>query len=129
MAKNSIVFGIIIIVVSIAFYIGTYMGSMTALIPGIFGVVMVICGLLARKENIRKHLMYVSAVIALIGFLATAEGILRLIGMLDGQEIERSIAFIEMAICSVIFLIYVILSFQSFREARRERGGGGESEQ
>lgn len=124
MAKNSIVFGIIIIVVSIAFYIGTYMASMTALIPGIMGVIMVICGLLARKENMRKHLMHVSAVVALIGFLATAEGILRLIGMLDGVEIERSIAFIEMAICSVIFLIYVILSFQSFREARKSRVEG-----
>ncbi len=128
MAKNSIVFGIIIIVVSIAFYIGTYQASMTALIPGIMGIAMIICGLLARKENIRKHLMHVSAVIALIGFIATAEGVLRLIGMLDGAEVERSIAFIEMAISSVIFLIYVILSFQSFCEARRERRGG-ESEQ
>ena len=128
MAKNSIVFGIIIIVVSIVFYIGTYQASMTALIPGIMGIAMIICGLLARQENICKHLMHVSAVIALIGFIATAECILRLIRMLDGTEVERSIAFIQMAISSVIFLIYVILSFQSFREARRERRGG-ESEQ
>ena len=122
MAKNSIVFGIIIIVVSIVFYIGTYQASMTALIPGIMGIAMIICGLLARQENICKHLMHVSAIIALIGFIATAEGILRLIRMLDGVEVERSIAFIQMAISSVIFLIYVILAFQSFREARRERG-------
>lgn len=122
MSKNSILFGIIIIAVSVAFYIGTYSASITALIPGILGAVMVICGLLARNENMCKHLMHVSAVMALIGFIATAEGILRLIGMLGGKEIERSIAFIEMAICSVVFLIYLILSFQSFLEARRNRG-------
>ncbi len=122
MAKHSINYGIIIIAVSIAFYIGTYRVSMTALIPGIMGVVMVICGLLARKESRRKHMMHVSAVVALIGFLATAEGLFRLIGMMSGKEVERSIAFIEMAITSVIFLLYVISSVQSFREARRNRG-------
>ena len=51
MAKNSIVFGIIIIVVSIAFYIGTYQASMTALIPGIMGIAMIICGLLGMSTK------------------------------------------------------------------------------
>ena len=35
MPKNSIIFGTIIISVSVAFYIGTYRASMTALIPGV----------------------------------------------------------------------------------------------
>ena len=121
MPKNSIIFGTIIISVSVAFYIGTYRASMTALIPGVIGRAMVICGLFARHNDARKHLMHISAIIALIGFIASAEGILRLFGMLDGRQVERSEAFIEMAICAVIFFIYIILSFQSFREARRNK--------
>ena len=121
MAKNSILYGIILIVVGLAFYIGSYQSSITALIPGFFGVVMVLCGLLARNENIRKHLMHVAAVVALLGFIATVPGIFKLFIILSGGEMERSVAVIEMTISSVIFLIYVILAIQSFLEARRRR--------
>ena len=50
MPKNSIIFGTIIISVSVAFYIGTYRASMTALIPGVIGLAMV------GKSNVQRHL-------------------------------------------------------------------------
>src|SRR5262249_18560377 len=32
--------------------------GLTALIPSLFGVVLIVCGVLARRENLRKHAMH-----------------------------------------------------------------------
>jgi hypothetical protein len=39
----------------------------TALIPGAFGVLLVLCGVLALRESLRKHAMHVASAVALLG--------------------------------------------------------------
>src|SRR5581483_1239793 len=41
--------------------------SVTALIPAFFGLALVLLGLLAFKEHLRKHVMHLAAMIGLIG--------------------------------------------------------------
>ena len=123
MPSISIICGIFLILIGIAGYGYGMMGnaaSVTALIPAFFGIVLAILGFLAKsKENLRKHLMHVAVVIALIGFILTAGRILMKI-----SSLTLSAAVLSQIAMAVICLFHVILSIQSFINARRERIDG-----
>lgn len=120
MPGTSIAFGIILILVGIAGYaygISAGNASVTALIPAFFGLALAACGVIARlSEDIRKHLMHLAVVVALIGFILTAGRLLMKL-----SEFSLSPAVLSQAAMAVVCLIYVILSIRSFAQARSER--------
>lgn len=93
--------------------------SPTALIPSLFGVLLLICGTLGLDEKMRKHAMHAAAGIALIGcLLAGGRVAMKIPDMIQGSASRASWFVLIMAIlCG----IYVVLSIQSFRNARRQR--------
>lgn len=91
--------------------------SWTALIPAIFGLVLVLLGLLAKsKENLRMHVMHAAVLIGLIGFLVPAYRIVSRLG-----DVKVSLAILSQAAMAVICLVFVILCVKSFIDARRNR--------
>lgn len=116
----TIVCGIILVLLGIAGYgiaVADGNASLTALIPAIFGVVLAGLGLISqKKENLRKHLMHVAVLIALLGFFATAG---RLISRLS--QLTASPAVISQAVMAGVCLVFVILAIRSFAAARRAR--------
>lgn len=117
MPTTSILFGIILIVIGIIGYIHGLTNdkaSLTALIPAVFGLLLVIFGVVANaKESLRKHMMHGSAAVALLGFIATAG---RLIPRIS--ELELSAAVISQVAMCVICLLFVVLAVRSFAQAR-----------
>ena len=88
--------------------------SLTALIPAVFGVVLLVLGHLAHsKENLRKHLMHAAVLVALLGFIAAAG---RLISKF--RDIELSAPFISQIAMALVCLAFVLLSIRSFMNAR-----------
>ena len=73
--KITIIYAIALIILGIGGYVSTGMASITALIPTFFGIVVLILGILAKKENIRKHVLHVAMLLALIGIVATASAV------------------------------------------------------
>lgn len=120
MPATAIICGIILILLGLVGYgIATADGnaSLTALIPAIFGIVLAGLGLLSQKmESLRKHLMHVAVLIALLGFFATAG---RLMSRLN--QLTASPAVIAQAVMSAVCLVFVILAIRSFAAARRTR--------
>ncbi|MEX0929934.1 MAG: hypothetical protein WD266_04830 [Balneolales bacterium] len=115
MDRTTIIFGVILIILGVAGYFISGMVSATALIPAFFGVIFVILGRLAARENLRKHMMHAAAVLALVLIFPTIGAIPGLFGPgADISVISRSLT----AIASVIFLI---LCVKSFIDARKER--------
>jgi len=118
MPSISIICGFFLIVIGIAGYVYGRMenaSSVTALIPAFFGIVLLLLGLLAKaKENLRKHLMHAAVVISLIGFILPAGRLLSKLG-----SITLSAAVISQIAMAVICLFHVILSIQSFINARK----------
>ena len=114
----SIVFGVLLIVVGTAGYIHGMMNekaSITALIPAFFGIVLAVLGAVANaSEGLRKHLMHVAVVIALVGFILTSG---RLVSKFS--ELTMSAAVISQMAMAFICLIFVILAIRSFAAARR----------
>jgi fluoride ion exporter CrcB/FEX len=124
MPSTSIITGILLILLGIIGYvIGMNNGnaSPTALIPAVFGLLLVILGFLAKsKENLRKHLMHAAVVIGLLGFLATASSILKIPDVLSGTA-ERPSAVVSQFAMALICLVFVIMCVNSFIAARRNR--------
>jgi len=91
--------------------------SLTALIPFAFGTVLEVLGFVARgNESLRKHLMHVAVVVALLGFVMTAGRLL-----MKMSELSMSPAVMSQAATAVVCLIFVVLAVRSFVAARAER--------
>lgn len=89
--------------------------SVTALIPAFFGIVLLLLGVFARmRESLRKHLMHVAVIVALLGFILTAG---RLVSRLS--ELTLSAAVLSQVAMSLVCLVFVILAVKSFANARR----------
>jgi len=121
MAKFSIVFGIILIILGIVSYFGISSESITALIPAFLGIPVLILGFLALNEKYLKHAMHAAAVLMLLGFAGTVSGLIKFIRMIGGEVFERPSAIIIQAIMAVICLIFLVFAIKSFIDARRKR--------
>ncbi len=121
MAKISITFSIILIILGLYSYFGISSESITALIPTFLGIPVLILGLLALNEKYLKHAMHGAAVLMLLGFGGTVGGLIKFFRMLSGEVFERPSAIIIQAIMALICLTFLIFAIKSFIDARRKR--------
>src|SRR5918996_4780019 len=112
-------FGLILIVLGVASYMLTGRTSLTALIPAIFGAVLVVCALIARNESARRHAMHAAVAVGLIGAIASLG---RAVPAVMRGDASRP-AVISQLIMAVLLVIYVGLGVQSFIAARKARTG------
>lgn len=121
MVLFSIALGAILTLLGILGYGFSGGESVTALIPSFFGIPILILGLLARKEKLRKHMMHAITLLALIGFAGSARGLSGLLTMLGGTEVLRPLATVMQSIMALLTLAFVIFAVKSFIDARRQR--------
>ena len=109
--------GFFLIVIGIIFYLFPEgKPSVTALIPSLIGLGLLIPGYLAyMNENLKMHAMHVAVLVALIGTVGGAMGIQDAIaGDWSRPTIARMILLLT---CGE----YMIFSIMSFRQARIKR--------
>jgi len=120
MPSTSIISGVLLILIGIIGYVFSVVDgntSLTALIPAAFGLLLLIFGLIAKsKENLRKHLMHAAVLVGILGFLIPTA---RLVSQMS--NIKVSLAVLSQAAMALVCLFFVILSVQSFVNARRNR--------
>ncbi len=123
MAKITMTFGALLILLGFIGYEAPGVHSLTALIPAAFGLVLGILGVLARTPNQKKRMivMHIAVTVGLIGFLGTVIGIYRFIQMLTGHAVALPAMAEAQALMSLMMLFYVLLCVRSFIEARRAR--------
>ena len=124
MSKVTIGFGVLLIGLAAWGFLGTGSQHPTALIPGYFGLAMVVCGVLANspKEKQRMLWMHVAVTVGLLGFLAAgARAGMELARSQGAMTHEQSVAVGDQVAMSVICLVYVALCVRSFIAARRGR--------
>lgn len=112
--------GAILVLLGFGAYIGSSAQSITALIPAFIGLPILILGLLAKNEKNRKIAMHIAVILALLGFVGTVPGLIKLFSHLGGAEIERLQAVYVQSVMAVLCLIYLILAVKSFIDARRK---------
>jgi hypothetical protein len=121
MPAVTIAYGMLLIALGAGFYFGTGQESATALIPAFFGVLVVVCGVLARQERLLKHAMHAAAALGLLAFLGGLPGLLRAFALFGGGEVARRNAVLEQAAMALLSLVFVVLCVKSFLDARRAR--------
>lgn len=94
--------------------------SLTALIPAAFGLVLALLGVLARDERKRKHAMHAAVVVALLGFLGSVRGLLRIFELFEATS-TRPAAVVAQTIMAVLTLAYIAIAIRSFVSARASR--------
>jgi hypothetical protein len=125
MANVTIGIAIALIVLGLGGYFGTGTPSLTALIPALFGVILLALGALARNPSRRKLAMHVAVVVGLLGLLGSLRGLIKLPDLLGGGAVERPAAVIAQSVMAVLLGIYVALCIKSFIDARRTRSAPG----
>src|ERR1700744_3059680 len=123
MAKVTILFGLLLIVLGLVGWMETGRVHPTALIPLYFGAVLAVLGVLARTEHQKKRMMvmHIAVTLGLLGFLGTAKSIWDFFQMERGKAFAYPAAVDAKACMAVILLIYVLLCVRSFINARRTR--------
>lgn len=120
MAQITVIFSLVYIVLGVVGYLLTGGVHMTALIPAFIGVVLLVLGLLGRKEKLRPHVMHAALLIGLLALLGTARSLLKLPAAFDGTA-ERPEAVFAQAATAVLSVVYLALGVRSFIAARRAR--------
>lgn len=126
MAPFTMVFGILLVILGLAGYFAPEMfpggeqvtKSVTALIPAFVGGALFLLGVLALKENLRKHAMHAAATVGLLGFLGAGVQFLR---KALGDSFAWGPGTISQAIMAVLCGVFVVLCVKSFIDARRAR--------
>lgn len=124
MAKMTILFGLILILLGIFGYVGTGSQHPTALIPTYVGILFGILGGLALTDNAKRRMliMHIAVTFGLLGFLGTAKSIYDYIRMTTQHvQFPYPAAVEEKTAMSLILLFYVLLCVRSFIQARRAR--------
>ncbi|MDA1203141.1 MAG: hypothetical protein O3A75_02360 [Verrucomicrobia bacterium] len=119
MPRVIFIFAVIFVLLGIGAYLMTGAQSWTALIPSIFGLLLVVAGAVSLKSL--KHGGHIAALVGLLGFLGTAKSLGKLPALLAGETVERAAALGVQAAFALLSLIFVALCVKSFIDARRAR--------
>lgn len=128
MAKLTIIFALLLIVLGIAVFVVTGSHAPTALIPAYFGILLGLLGLLASTPDSRRRMlfMHIAVTVGLVGVIFPGwRGLADWIASLHGQPVLRPAAMKEELAMAAICLIFVLLCVRSFIAARRQRVTAG----
>lgn len=125
MARTAIVFGLLLIGVTIA-TIAYNQGfkSGTVFIPAGFGVLIGLMGVLGLKESLRKHAMHFAALLGTLGGLGCLGMGGRLLSQLGTDKAPTPDRFGSVFGTAILCLIFVGLCVRSFIQARKNRTAG-----
>ncbi len=121
MPKQTAYLGVGLIVLGVAGYFASGQASPTALIPAAFGVAFLLLGVAATRASSSKHLMHAATVLALVGLIGTAGGVLDLVSLLTGDDVERPLAAWSRSLMAIAMVVFLAHCARSFREARKAR--------
>ncbi|NBV97127.1 MAG: hypothetical protein EBT30_06210 [Verrucomicrobia bacterium] len=120
MVPVTLTFALLYLILGVGGFVLTGSTHKTALIPCIFGLFFVLFGLLALKDNLRKHVMHAAVLVALLAFLGTARSLPHLPELFNGTA-EKPAAVVTQAINAALSLAFIVLAIRSFIQARRTR--------
>lgn len=123
MAKLTISFGILLIILGIFGFVATGSAHPTALIPVGIGLLFVLFGVMANSLDTKKRMlwMHISVTVALLVFLGMIPACIDVIRLSRGVSFPYPAAVEEKAALGLFSLIYVLFCVRSFINARRSR--------
>jgi hypothetical protein len=123
MAKLTIAFGVLLILLGVVGFVFTGSAHPTALIPSGIGLLFVLFGVMANTEDSRKRMlwMHISVTVALLTFLGMIPAAIDTFKLSRGVQFPHPAAVVEKDALALFSLIYVLFCVRSFIAARRAR--------
>jgi hypothetical protein len=123
MAKLTIVFGTLLVLLGIIGFVATGSAHPTSLIPSGIGLLFIVFGVMANSNDSKKRMlwMHISVTVALLVFLGMIPAALDTIRLARGAIFPHPIAVEEKGALALACLIYVLFCVRSFIAARRAR--------
>ena len=123
MAKLTVGFGVLLIILGIFGFVATGSAYPTALIPVGIGILFVLFGIMANTPDSKKRMlwMHISVTVALLVFLGMIPACIDVIRLSRGVSFPYPAAVEEKAALGLFSLIYVLFCVRSFINARRSR--------
>ena len=121
MEKITIVLGILLSLLGGSFFAYTGFLKFSALIPVPLGLIFIILGFLAQKQEKQKLLMHISSLFALLGSFPLFMASTKFISLVQGTEVSRPLAVVEQVCMGFLCLVYFILCFKYFIDRQREK--------
>ena len=123
MAKVTVLFGVLLILLGGASFMLTGHTHYTSLIPAAFGILLVTFGIMAETPLPRRRMlfMHIAVTVGLLGFLFTVPAVFSAAQLIKGRLLLDHPRIEEKAAMSLLMLIYVLLCVRSFITARRTR--------
>ena len=123
MAKLTIAFGVLLILVGIGGFVLTGSTHPTALIPSVIGAILAVAGLLANTEDAKRRMlwMHIAVTVGLLGALATIKSAWDVMRLARGVAYPHPVAVEEKALTCLLCALFVAFCVRSFIAARRTR--------
>lgn len=123
MAKLTLMFGLLLVLLGIWGYMESGVHSQSALLPAYFGIALGVLGSMARTNNAKTRMMvmHIAVTVGLVGFLASMSGIWAWVNMEKGLYTPQPLLVEEKAATALLLLFFVLLCVRSFISARRAR--------
>jgi hypothetical protein len=125
MAKLTIGFGVVLVLLGAWGFLGTGSQHPTALIPAYFGLALAVSGALALTEDAKRRMlvMHIAVTVGLLGFIGSAARAVMELVKAHGEPLgdTAAVAVRFQVAMAVICLVYVGLCVRSFIAARRGR--------
>ena len=123
MNRVTIVFGILLAVLGVGSFVATGSSHPTALIPLWFGLVLMLCGILASSTDAKKRMlwMHIAVTAALLGFIFPAVRVVMAAAKVSWNlpAVPHKGAIHEQIAMAALCLVFVVLCVRSFIAARR----------
>src|SRR5271154_7614587 len=116
MAKLTIGFGILLILLGVFGYVSTGSAHPTALIPAGIGLFFVLFGVMANTDDSKRRMlwMHISVTVALLVFLGMIPAIIDVFRLANGVSFPYPAAVESKATLGLFSLIYVLFCVRSF---------------
>lgn len=121
MARITLLFGSLLVVLGLVAYFGFGRESVTALIPAFFGLPLLVLGWMMNDPAKVKHAGHAAALLALLGLGGSFQGVPKTLTLLQGGAVERANAAVVQAIMALACVVFVVLAVKSFVDARRAK--------
>ncbi|MPZ88219.1 MAG: hypothetical protein GEU81_09120 [Nitriliruptorales bacterium] len=113
--------GVLLVVIGLLAYVISDAASVTALLPALAGVVILVLGVVAAREAPHRHAIHGALVVALLAGLGSLMQVAELPALLTDAGVERPTAVVAGTLTFLACAVYVGLGVRSFVAARRTR--------
>ncbi|MXV63102.1 hypothetical protein GS429_13695 [Natronorubrum sp. JWXQ-INN-674] len=103
-----IALGIVLVLLGSGAYVLSEFASVTALIPAVFGIAIVLLGIVGRQPERRRLAVYGIGGLALLGVFGSARGIPDVIALLTGGSVDSTVAAVAQGSMILIGLILLV---------------------